>query len=581
MAFLRYLLVPAVCLFSLQASAPLARAQQAQTKAATDAEAAKVDHLLQGNANADAAKQLVSKALDSASDAVRWRAARAAGRLGLSEPDIIAKLQSAASDKNWIVQLHSVAALAQTGDKSDKTLDVLTKAAVSKNQRVAAAAIAALRKLQFSPEELAGTLNTVLASDNGAVAVYVVEALVHAGPKAVPLLNAALNEPKAAYWACVAIADIGPDAAGTVPALTEFLQTHDKAEAIPQALLAVAAIGPAAKPAQAAVSGVIEKWSDDQSVLLAGLYALGAIDASNVQDTLEMNAKSDDQFVAMVASWALAKTNPGDQQLMETAIKRLVAGLESDNTHMSHAAAHGLAALEIPPGMAAPYLLKAAENPQARANMVSALASLGDKVIPHAVAALGNPDTRELAIDVLGRLGAKSANASEELAATIEEAKPLVRIQINQVLAKIGPTAAVATDELVEELSSEKPHVRQSAMYALREIGPGAAAAKSALLSHLKNSQGDSVESQFERLAAAWTLARLAGDDPKVVAVVLPVIRDGLKNPSEMARLESVTAVGDLGDGGKSLHKVIAEMAESDPCAEVQNAAISVSSNNG
>lgn len=541
--------------------------------------AAKLDELHRSGADKDRVSQAVLRGLDAQSDAVRWRAARLAGRLGLDDAAVLGKLQQAAADDNWIVQLHAIAALGQSGDKSDATVDALTKAAVSSNDRVAAAAISSLRKLQVDPEKLASTLNQVLADENAAVAVYAVEAMVEAGGKAVPMLKASLKQPNAAFWACLAIADIGPDAAGTVPELIDFLNNHDKVEAIPQAMLALAAIGLAASSAESAITDALERWNDDQSVQLSGMYALGSIGASDSLSLLQQRADGDDPFQAMVASWALAKTHPDDQQMTETAVERLVAGLGSSNTNMSRAAAHGLASLELPEGTAAPHLIEAANDPEAREHMVAALASLGDKVVPHAKQALAKPETRELAIAVLDRLGEQASGATDALVETLDESEPEVAVQIHNTLAKFGPAASQAADKLAGQLDSSDPKVRQSAMYALREIGPGASSAKDALLSVLQQDDSSTPEGKFEQVAAAWTLASIAGGDPQVAEVVLPVIRQGLDSPSELLRRESIAATVDLGDAGKPLHETIAEMAESDPSGQVrEDAAVATAS---
>ncbi len=533
----------------------------------------KLEKLSPGDPYADEAARQINELLDSSSLVIRWRAARAAGMLGISNPRVVEKLQLGARHENWVVQLHSIAALAKTGDKSDKTIETLTQAALSQNTRVAAAAISGLRSLKVEPQKLAGTLNKVLASGDGAVAVYAVEAMVEAGAKAVPLLKALLKEPNTAYWACVAIADIGPAAAGTVPELAEFLQNNDQFESAPQALLALAAIGPAAEAAAPAVTETLQRFSDDQSVQLAGMYALGSIGATNAEQLLQNGAKSDDAFEAMVATWALAKTSPGDDQRMQAAIQHLVKGLESDNPQIGHAAAQGLLTLDIPPGMAVPYLIAAAKNPAAKDHVVNALASLGKKALPHASKGLANPATRELAIEVLGRMGPDAAGATQALVACLDDADPEFCEQANNVLAQIGPSAAAATAALVKELAAPQADVRQSAMYALREIGPAASLAKAALLRHMEQADVDTPAGSFERLATAWTLSRIDPHDQQLAKQLVPVILEGLESNSELERRESISAAVDLGKAAGPLKGKLEQLAESDPDSSVRGAA--------
>lgn len=562
----------ATCLLVVLYSASLTRAQ---TTAAADTEqssAAKIDQLIVDDAESESARPLLSKALDSKSDAIRWRAARAASRLGVSHPEIVTKLQAGVADSNWIVQLHSISALANSGDTSKATIDALAEAALSSNARVAAASISALRTLQAEPNVLAGAISKALTDGNPAAASYALQAIVEAGEKATPLLKELLKQPNSAFLASVAITDIGSDAAGATPELAAFVKSSDQPESTVQALMAVAAIGPVASSAEPAVLAAMQS-SDESAIQLTGLYALGSIGAKNATDTLAAGANSSDPFVAMVASWAQAKTNPDDEQLLESAIKQLVAGLASDNPDRARAAAHGLITLEIPAGRAAPYLLQAGKDPVAREHVVAALASLGDQVVPHALRGLSNKDTRPLAIEVIGRLGAQAAGAADDLAACIDPSNPALCVEVNNALAGIGAKAATATGTLADELTYEQARVRQSAMYALREIGPGAAQAKPMLLKHLETATAESTEGRFEQLAAAWTLARVAPDDEAVVNAILPLVEQGLASESELQRAESVAAAADLGMAAKPLKAKLTKLANSDPVASIQVAA--------
>jgi HEAT repeat protein len=569
----RYTLGASVCGLALLSPAPAVHAQSVASPAApaVSAEADAVDDLMDGKVSKEQVAAKISQGLDSPMPAVRWRAARAAGLMGVSSPEIIAKLQKGTADKDWVIQLHSVSALGKLGDKSDATIDALTKAAVSSNARVATAAIGSLKSLEVSPEKLAETLSKALASDEDqSDAVHAVQAMVAAGAKSVPLLNASLAHENTAYWASVAIAEIGPEAAGTAPALAKFLGTTKLVESVPQALLALAAIGPEAKSAEPAITAAMKKWATDESVQISGLYALGAIGATNSRAVLDTAAASSKPFESMVASWALAKTNPGDKALTEAAVKKLAAGLASADVPMGHAAAHGLASLEIPAGMAAPYLMAAASDPEGKEHVVMALASLGEQVVPHADKALANPKTQKLAIAVLEQLGPKAAGATGALVAALDGADAETAVDINDVLANIGPGAAAATEKLAAELKSKDAAVRHSALYALREIGPKAAAAKPAVVALMESADASTAAGKFDKLAAAWTLARFMKSEPALTGKLVEVIQEGLGDGSEIVRQESIVAVVDLGESGKPLHEAVKKLAGSDPNAEVR-----------
>jgi hypothetical protein len=102
-------------------------------------------------------------------------------------------------------------------------------------------------------------------------------------------------------------------------------------------------------------------------------------------------------------------------------------------------------------------------DPNAATNVVNALASLGEKIVPKASEALQKPDMRELAVKVLTRLGPKAAGAVGPLVDAIRSATPEFRTEIQFALGSIGPAAAPATSMLAEALGSPEDGVRESA----------------------------------------------------------------------------------------------------------------------
>ncbi|MGI9457624.1 MAG: HEAT repeat domain-containing protein, partial [Aeoliella sp.] len=241
---------------------------------------------------------------------------------------------------------------------------------------------------------------------------------------------------------------------------------------------------------------------------------------------------------------------------------------------MRQAAAKGLHTLEAPPGMAAPYLVAAANDPAVKEHVIDALASLGKDVVPHAIKALEQPDTRGLAIEVLGRLGPDAADAGSALLACLEQGDPAVCERVHFVLAEIGPAAAQATEKLAKALDAKATVVRRSALYALREIGPGAAAARPALMKMVQASGDSSADSKFEKQAAAWALASIAPDDSAVVEAIAPILVEGLKSNSALVRLESVTAALEISNAtDRPIGKLIRKMAEEDTSPIVREAA--------
>ena len=98
------------------------------------------------------------------------------------------------------------------------------------------------------------------------------QTVAEAGPQAVPALIEALKNDKAAYWACVVLRDIGPEAKEAVPALTGKLQ-DPRPEIRREAVLALAAIGEVAAPAVPPIVALL----DDPQCRTAATFALGRL----------------------------------------------------------------------------------------------------------------------------------------------------------------------------------------------------------------------------------------------------------------------------------------------------------------
>ncbi len=472
------------------------------------------------------------------------------------------------SDKDPIVGYHAAIALGKVEDRSDATVAALVDAATSKDPRVARAAIAALRNLKPGPERVTAALKKALTSGDHAVTLHALEAIVEQRGKAVPLLKETLKQPETALLACTAVEHIGPDAAETVPELTQLLGDTKHSHLLIQALLALASIGPAAQPAESAILPHLEMTTDD-TVPVAAAYALGAIGAKDADASLKKALSKKDPFLHMVASWALAKLNPEDQQLLKAAVDELTKGLANEKPEMRTAAAKGLQMLQAPPEIVAPALLLVANDPDPHvsANIVSALAGLGESVVPRATKALQNPKARVLALRVLTKLGPKASGAVDPLVAASKGADPEFRAKVYFTLAAIGPGAAPATETLADAISNDDKRVRESAVYALREIGPGAKAATRPLLRKME------ADKSFDSLAAAWALSRIAVGNDAVAKRVLPVLLRGLSSADEQTRLHSTEAIAEWGPNGAQAAAELKKVAHEDTSPAVREAA--------
>lgn len=501
---------------------------------------------------------------------VRWRAARALGDYGQLAGSAASGLRGLLADPDPVVQYHAAAALGRIGDKSDATVDALVKLATGKDARVARAAIAALRVLQPGPQRVMAVLEKTLSSDDQAVVLYAMEAIVERGKEATPLLNVALQRPKTAYIACAAIEQIGPDAAATAPALAELLGKTKHSKLQIQAMLALASIGPGAKAAAPKIVPLLAA-KDDATVPVAAAYALGSIRAAdaNSQAALRTALTQENAFLQMIAAWALAKLNPHDEAAVKLAVDKLAHGLTSDDPALRTAAAKGLHLLQAPPELVAPHMVAIVNDPDpdVRANAVNAIASLGEAVVPRVVRALENPELRGPAVQVLTRLGPKAAAAVQPLVDAAAGAEPDLRAEIYVALAAIGPAAAPATGVLAEAIASDNQSVRESALYALKQIGPPANAASDALVKRMQ------ADDSFDALASAWALARIAPMDAAIAEAAVPKLIGGLSSTDDPSRLESAEALAAFGPAAASAVAELQRVAKGDSVAEVRGAA--------
>jgi HEAT repeat protein len=477
-------------------------------------------------------------------------------------------LRKLLASEDSTAKYHAAVALGRIGDGSDETIRALVEAVTGSDGHVQRAAIAAVRALNVGPEHVLPIVQEVLASDDPSVAAHALEAIVDQGAAAVPFLKEALKRTEIAYLACTAISEIGPDAAGTVPELVDLLQKTKHSQLQIQALIALAHIGPDARSAAPTIKPLLAT-PNDATVPVAAAFALGSIGAADADAELKKALTRDEPFVQMGAAWALAKLHPDDQAAMRQAVEKLTQGLKSDDSAIRTAAAKGLSLLAPPPELVAPALIALGNDPdpEVSANVVSALASLGEAVVPRAARALQNPEGRKMAVRVLTQLGPQAKDAVGPLAEAMSEADPEFRASVHFALASIGPDAAPATEALARGLTAEDERVRHSALYALRMIGPGA---KAAVPSLVQLTEG---EASFDALAAAWALASIAPTDASVAAKAVPVLARGLSHSDDHIRFEGVEALAAFGAAAKPAAEALARAAKEDRSPLVREAA--------
>lgn len=479
----------------------------------------------------------------------RAKAAGELGDLGAKAAAAVPALVNALKDQDANVRGHAAYALGQIGDQRAAVVDGLFALAADRESLVRRAAIRALRSLKLPRDVSIPKMAVVLKNAAPADAAAAVATIAEAGEEAVPFLTDCLDHQQACYWACLALADIGPAAAAAVPRLIK-LESREEPEVRLQALIALGEIGPAARSAAPVMVKALQGDKAD-GVRFAAAYALGQIGASDPRSVAALNeaTQSKDAFLRVVAAWALARVDKDDRQVQAKAARLILDGLKSDKVEVRRAAARALAEIDPPPETTAPLLIEAIHDgdPSVIANAIDAMASLGARIVPRvANNGLKNKELRLYAVRILAKVGPDAKEAAPALAETLKDADGEYRREAQFVLGMFGADAAPAVPELIKSLGSDDEQVRNSAVYALGKIGPMAKAALPALR-ELGKSDDD-----FARFAATWAQVRIDPKDQKLVEAAVSELQKGLSDERPLVRAESASTLGELGAAAKS-----------------------------
>ena len=517
---------------------------------------------------------------------VRWHAARTIGLIGEDAVSAIPTLIKLLQDEDPITVAQAAAAIRHihADDERTDTQDqdaALYQAAVAPlvattlhpDARARRAAVRAVQTLHADSETLAGLLAKVLADSDPAVILPALHTLADMGDEAVPVLIEALKVPGARYWAAVALAEIGTEAAPATDQLTMLAKDGEPEERM-QAMLALAAIGP---PATSAAPVLMEALSsDDGSLRFAAVFALGSLRAEAADAVLHKAADDPDDFLAEVAAWALAKIHPDDAEIRERALERLRAGLASELPKVRAASTSGLSDL-------AP-LVDAAERRDLAADFIrvlsdpdpsvgtrggAALIRLGRDAVEPLTGQLANPDLRKAALEILASIGEDAADGVDKITNALSDDEGFVRGEAAIALAAIGPRAAAAVPALQKILTNETEDsgTRYSAAYALGRIGSDAAPAMNAL-----RELSDSAD-ELMATVAVWAAIKIEPGNTEFFKTAMPRLRKALQAESDLARLEAAVALGEIGPHAKTAIPILEVVEEDDPVRAVRAAA--------
>lgn len=479
-------------------------------------------------------------AAKSGEEPARLKAIDALGAQGEKAAEAVAPLTELLKDGSAKVRAHAVWALGAIGGPAKDSVPQLIELAKDPDQAVRTQVVKAVLAIHPGPKVTIPLLVKLLEDGDPGVKARVLTSIAEAGPRAVPGLKEALKNEKAAYWACIVIRDIGPEAKDTAPELAEVLKSP-RPEVRREAILALASLGDAAKVAVPQIAAGLK----DASTAPSATFALGVIGQipADAEDTVKANTKSDDKMLSTASLWALARVHPDQKQYIADAMEQLVERLDDKSPYVREAAARGLASLPPAPDVAAPILEKAlggADETKVR-HLLDALASAGPLVVPKLVTAIKNGKWPADAAYVLGQIGPAAAAGTEALAGLVADKDERVAQEAALALAKIGPAAKAAVPALTAALQKEGAANTHALVFALGCIGPDAAPAEPALSKLVGGNDPDLA------VVAAWALTQIQPGSAEMAKKVVPVLVAGLSIPLPESRQSAARALGDLG----------------------------------
>jgi HEAT repeat protein len=487
---------------------------------------------------------------------------------GAAAEDVDKHLQ-ALGDKDPEVRARAAYALGNIGDKSTAVVDKLIDKALDPDATVRRQVVRALLKLDPPVEKTLPTVLKILEEGDRDLIGPAMQTIVEEGEAVVPRLREVLdpeNEAyeKAAYWACVVLADIGAKAKDAVPEVKGVLK-HDLEEVRMQALITLGEILSGSDQPMPEIVALL-KTDPSNAVRYAAAYALGQIGPdSEGTAALEETLESKDAFLELTAAWALASNDPDNAEMLKRTVDLIVEAFKSDDVNLRRAAARMAVEFDVPLDVVAPMLIESLQDPDPRLvrNAIETLVDLGPKALKHVDELLQHRELRFYALPLISRLGPKAAPAVPALIAEIkkiaaakepqteeEEAQAeedaVFRREAVFALAEIGPAAADAVPLLKDSLKSKDLDAVTSASYALGMIGPDARDAVPTLIENLRH------EKPIVQFASISALFRILPGDPRVVPRARGTLLKLLESDEAEVRFAAVMALGKMGRAAKS-----------------------------
>jgi HEAT repeat protein len=323
---------------------------------------------------ATAATPQIVAALESPDASLRYVAAYALGKLRAKDGDAALE-KAAASEDQFLASIASWSrAMIHPDDVAlrTKAMQRLEVELTDESPTLRQAAIEGLSGLadrldEAGRRELAGKLMGCVSDPVPTVGLAAGGALIRLGGDAVGALRGALAAPETRNAAMEILAELDAAALPAVEAMVAGLSDADPRYRS-SAAMAIAAIGAEAKGAVPALQQLLGDESVPPEARLTAAYALGRIgpEAAAAEPLLRKLADSDDEMMATVCVWAALKIKPEDATLFDAAIPKLRRALQREQELARLEAAVALGEIGPRAATALPMLEMLAEEDPSR-----------------------------------------------------------------------------------------------------------------------------------------------------------------------------------------------------------------------
>jgi HEAT repeat protein len=503
-------------------------------------------------------------------ESARLRAIDTLGNRGAKTPGAVAALAQQLGDPSAKVRVHAAEALGQIGAAAKEAGPAIGALLSDPNLHVRRAAIRAIGKIRLEPKVSIPLLMKTVDDSDPAVRLGALDALAELGKEAVPPLVEALGHEKTAYWACLALGELGADAAPAVAELQRLLRDDRRAEVRREAALVLGSIGSRSAPAVPLLAHALGE--KDVGLQMAAVFALGRIGpkAKAAEQSLrKMLGTGTPPLLRTFAVWALARIRPEDKQLSQRAVAVLTESMRNKDPSVRATAVRGLVDMRAASETLVPAMSRIVEEGPAelRDDALSVLQSVGEPAVPALVNAMKFPEVRPRAAAILGRIGPQAKAAVPALVDLTKSDDPTARRQALLALAAMGPAAHAAAPAAIGALRDTDMNVRYSACYALGKMGAAAMDGRAALQRELDS------RDPYISLAAAWALARIDPDCSQTPPKALPMLVKALDDSDPMVRLEAASSMRCLGPQARPAAAALRKVAKEDPSELVRDMA--------